>query len=313
MLSFLMLWLIVPTFSKNASDNPALENVGYNQHCMACHGQQTYYYYNDWVEKDIKERMNPYFVIDSTLYYQSNHASFKCIDCHSMDYETFPHDGELRMEEKYSCMDCHGGDDSYAEYNFEGIEKQYLESVHSQKHSESFNCWLCHDPHTYKTSMRNNVNLKEVIDYSNQMCLNCHNASGGKYILVSEQLKPGFQEIHNWLPNQELHFKSVRCLECHTQSNDTSVLISHNITEVELAVKKCVECHSKNSLLMASLYKHQNIEQRSKLGFFNASILNESYIIGANRNYYLNLASIIITILVVLGIGIHTFFRIKNK
>ncbi len=64
---------------------------------------------------------------------------------------------------------------------------------------------------------------------------------------------------------------------------------------------------------MASLYKFESKEQRRD-GFFNGIILNSSYVIGANRNEYLNLLSLIIFIVVMVVIVIHIVFRIrKNK
>ena len=96
-----------------------------NQRCLKCHGHKYYYYYNDWVERDIKERMNPYLIIDSAMFYESNHRNFSCTDCHSEEFTTFPHPGELRMEPKFECLDCHGGDDTYAYYNFEKIDAEY--------------------------------------------------------------------------------------------------------------------------------------------------------------------------------------------
>jgi len=64
---------------------------------------------------------------------------------------------------------------------------------------------------------------------------------------------------------------------------------------------------------MASLYKFQIREKRNKLGFFNASILSESYIIGANRNYYLNVVSIVIFGLVFTGVLFHGLLRFLKK
>jgi predicted membrane protein len=65
---------------------------------------------------------------------------------------------------------------------------------------------------------------------------------------------------------------------------------------------------------MASLYKHQTIKQRGNIGFVNAAILNEAYVVGANRNYYLNLISILIFGMTLVGITIHAILRvIKNK
>ncbi len=62
---------------------------------------------------------------------------------------------------------------------------------------------------------------------------------------------------------------------------------------------------------MASLYKFESKEQR-KDGFFNGIILNESYVIGANRNEYLNLVSLLIFIGVLGVIAIHIIFRIRK-
>jgi hypothetical protein len=63
---------------------------------------------------------------------------------------------------------------------------------------------------------------------------------------------------------------------------------------------------------MASLYKFESKEQRRD-GFFNGIILNESYVIGANRNEYLNLLSMVIFVALLGVIAVHIVFRIRNK
>ena len=113
-------------------------------------------------------------IIKRSEFYSSNHKSFSCTDCHSNDYVKFPHSGELRMEEKYNCIDCHGGDEKFAQYHFEEIEAEYQKSTHFKMDEEGFTCWKCHDPHTYKISVRNSTNLKQTIAYDNAICLNCH-------------------------------------------------------------------------------------------------------------------------------------------
>jgi hypothetical protein len=50
-------------------------------------------------------------------------------------------------------------------------------------------------------------------------------------------------------------------------------------------------------------------EKRSKSGFLNAAILNDSYVIGANRNQFLNYGSLVIFGMVILGIAIHAVLR----
>lgn len=288
--------------------DPAI--VEENQQCFNCHGNEKFYYYNDWLERDIKERMNPYYIIDSALFYQSNHKTFRCIDCHSMDYAEFPHNRELRMEPIYECMDCHGYDDNYAEYNFEKIEEEFHKSVHSTNHDEEFTCWMCHDPHTYKINARTNFSVKEVIKYDNEICLSCH-ADIDKYQLLTTKSNPNILETHDWLPNQEAHFMNVRCIECHTQVQD-NLLVAHNVEPKENAVKKCVECHSANSLLMASLYRYRAVERRNEFGFLNGAILTEAYVIGANGHPLLRMASIVIFVVVLLVIAIHAFLRFRK-
>jgi hypothetical protein len=63
---------------------------------------------------------------------------------------------------------------------------------------------------------------------------------------------------------------------------------------------------------MASLYKFESKAQRRD-GFFNGIILNESYVIGANRNEYLNLLSLILFVGVIGVISIHIIFRIRKS
>jgi len=282
-----------------------------NSNCFYCHGSPTYSYYNDVLERNVTKRMNPYFLIDSVLYYDQNHKSFECIDCHSYEFKTFPHNNTLRMEPMPSCLDCHEGDDATAMYNFEIINDEFHESVHSTKHSEEFTCWMCHNPHSYKINATNNSNVLETIIYDNNICLSCH-ADINKYQLISSNTKPNVIDKHDWLPNQRAHFAHVRCIECHTHTSDEA-LVAHHIQAKDKAVKKCVECHSSNSILMASLYRFKAQENRQKFGFFNAAILKETYLIGANRNLYLNILSIIIFGSVIFIILVHTILRILLK
>ncbi len=305
--------LIQPLTSQTPVEEPQrdYEFQEENQECLKCHGHTYYYYYNDWIEREVKERMNPYCIVDSAEFYISNHWNFRCVDCHSEDYADFPHAGELRMEPIYECLDCHGGDDHYAQYNFEGIDEEFHKSVHSSKHSEEFTCWMCHSPHTYRINARTNENMQEFILYDNEICLSCH-ANTSKYQLLTTLDNPNILDKHDWLPNQGLHFKNVRCIECHAEINN-DLLVAHNVQPKEKAVKRCVDCHSKNSMLLTSLYKMQFTDQRSLTGFSNAAMLEEAYIIGANRNYYLNRLSVVLFGLVLLLITVHAVLRSTIK
>jgi hypothetical protein len=119
-------------------------------------------------------------------------------------------------------------------------------------------------------------------------------------------------KVHSWLPNQELHFSHVRCIECHTEVND-SLMVSHDILPKEKALRNCVECHTTNSRLKASLYKYQNLQARAGNGKLNTVLSNESYIIGAHQSPFLKLLSIIIFLATLAGVITHIVFRITNK
>jgi len=278
---------------------------------LHCHGNMTYSYAIEWSGNTIRKILNPYYRIDTTEFYQSNHKNFRCVDCHSDEYEDFPHPGELKMEASYTCLDCHEGDEDHADYQFERLAEEFEASVHFDRHSTAFTCWKCHDPHAYKTMARNSNSIVEIVAHNNAMCMDCHQHEE-KQRVFSDTLKASLEVIHHWLPNQSLHFNKVRCLECHTPIPE-DILISHKVLAKEQAVKNCVECHSTNSRLMASLYTFNNLENRSRTGFLNAVILNEAYVIGANRNYILNALSIIIFGMVMLGIMIHASLRIRKR
>lgn len=298
-------------------DNKVLDSATYvsrfdadNNRCFKCHGQEKYEYTNETLGKQVKAMMCSERIIHKNEFYSSNHKSFSCTDCHSEEYVKFPHSGDLRMEQKYNCIDCHGGDEKFAKYHFEEIEAEYKKSTHFKMEDDGFTCWKCHNPHTYKISVRNEENLKQTIAYDNGICLNCH-SNFSNYQLLTDRKEINIIEKHDWLPNQTSHLANVRCIECHSQINN-NIPVSHLILPKAQAVKLCNECHSKTSILMASLYKFESKEQRRD-GFFNGIILNASYVIGANRNEYLNIVSLIVFLVVLVIIGIHIFLRVRNK
>jgi hypothetical protein len=293
------------------TDLSQLKNAEENEKCLKCHGQSKYSFENAESQKTVTKKMYTELVIDRDLYYQSNHRQFRCTDCHSEEYDSFPHPGALRMEAKANCIDCHGGDEQYAKFEFEKIDTGFMASVHSEKHSEDFTCWMCHNAHTYKINARTNEVLKETITYDNMICLNCH-ANNKNYQILTEKEKPNILQKHEWLPNQVSHFTNVRCIECHAKNEDTLV-VAHHIVPKEQAVRKCESCHSKNSILYASLYKYQVAELRQKEGLVKGLLFGGATTIGPDRDNTLNLISLIIFGLTVLGIAIHAFIRIQKS
>ena len=314
LLTVIFLGIILNTtlFAQNERQEIIEETKPLNQACFDCHGQKYYTFTNSQTGQEVRREMWDKFRIDDSLYYQSNHFSFACTDCHDMGYEDYPHPPAAREEQIFTCTDCHGFTESDQKYQFDKIEEAYYESVHYERQPDNFSCWDCHDPHTYVVKARRTNNIKEIISYNNAQCLECHGNVDKFKLLTGEERN--IMDKHEWLPNQKAHFSSVRCIECHTKVNE-ELLIAHQVMPKDSAVRNCVECHSQNSLLLSTLYKHQVKENRKQNGFYNGVILNDSYVIGASRNELLNKISIAIFLLTIGGIFVHAvlrFFLIKK-
>ncbi|HCE57467.1 MAG TPA: hypothetical protein DER09_06570 [Prolixibacteraceae bacterium] len=282
-----------------------------NHACLKCHSSQIISFLNEVTNTDQKRLMNPYYIMDTTAIRLGVHKSFDCTDCHSYDYTTYPHDGKLKLQPMSSCLDCHGGDPTYAQYQFERIDEEFKKSIHFQVSGDHFSCASCHNQHTYKPTARNSGSIEEIVAYSNSLCLSCHNDMN-RYEMISGHENPKIVQIHEWLPNQELHFKNVRCIECHTEVTDT-LMVSHNILKKEQAVRKCVECHNADSRLKASLYKYANLQSRSDSSSVKSIFTNQSYVIGAQQFPLLKKLSYIIFFMAIGAMLIHLIFRYLKK
>lgn len=306
-----LLWFVMvssPLMATTYSDTPELSEE--SKQCLECHSLMRYRLVDPFTGDTATFKMYEELRIDPMDYLNATHGSFSCLDCHSYEYETHPHPIEVKFEPRYECMDCHGNNDVFAEFNFGKIAEEFDISIHGNHYIENFSCWSCHNPHTYKNTARKGGPISDVVAYNNSMCLGCHGDISHYAVLIERQLTNMLSK-HDWLPNQSLHFRKVRCIDCHAATND-SILVAHHILPAKEAVKNCVDCHSTNSILLASLYKHQVIERRNKFGFFNAAITSEAYIIGANRNYFFNVISLVILGLVISAITVHAVFRYIN-
>ncbi len=290
----------------------AQENEFTTEHqCLKCHSKATFSFHNELMDTEMRRLMNPHYILDTIGIANGVHHNFDCTDCHSFEYTTYPHDANLKLEPLATCIDCHGGDETYASFQFDRIAEETEKSVHRQAYGDAFTCSKCHDQHTYTPVARTSSTVKEIVQFSNNMCLSCHN-NMEKFQLVSGRENPEIVQVHGWLPNQQLHFQHVRCIECHTEVTD-SLMVSHNILKKEYAVRKCVECHTANSRLKASLYKYENLQARSADGSVNTLLVNESYMVGAQQSPLLKLISIIVFLTTLAGIGVHQGFRIFKK
>lgn len=258
--------LLCAIFLSFGSEKPAVTIDGESKQCLVCHGSPRYELTDTLTGETVTMKMHAELQIDPVEYSKATHGAFKCTDCHSIDYHIHPHPVSTKFEVNYTCMDCHGGDETYASFNFETIEEEYLKSIHATELGSEFSCWSCHNPHTYRLSDKEPGQLINRVARNNSACLHCHGDINNYAVLIEKEL-PDLIKSHSWLPNQSLHFRKVRCIDCHAANND-SIMVAHLVLPASESVKNCVECHSTNSILMGSLYKHQAAEKRNKLGFY---------------------------------------------
>ncbi len=255
-------------------------------YCLRCHGMETLAY-RDSISGDV---VNLY--VNPEQYQTSNHKRLECINCHKADYSQYPHPDSVKSENLY-CLDCHKDDPKFVPFRFAEIEPDFQNSVHANQ--ANISCFSCHNPHQFKVS-RVGDDISEVVRYDNEICLNCH----------SEQLVIS----HNWLPNLQLHWRSVRCIECHTPAGKH---FSHKILAAKDSVKNCIECHSKEATLLTSLYKYRSQEDLQKTGWFNKAVFNNAYIIGMSRNETVDFWSLIILLLMIAGLFAHGLGRFLTR
>ncbi len=281
-----------------------------NESCFKCHSLRKYEYTDEATGQQERGLMLPWMIILRQQFYESNHKSFKCTECHSHDFEIYPHPEEIKSEYHFHCLDCHGGDPAYAAFKFEEIDAEYSKSVHFSLEEKGFTCWNCHDPHVNKLMARNSKNFEEIIAYDNNICLDCH-ADNYEFSSFSDSIRVNLRKSHKWLPNQTIHLKAVRCIDCHNTISE-KVLVSHLIVPGGEAVRDCNKCHSDKATAMTSLLAIWSRDDDSK-EFNNDSVLDALSIIGPGRNRMISWLSTILFASVILIIGIHLLFRIIKR
>jgi Zn finger protein HypA/HybF involved in hydrogenase expression len=280
--------------------------------CLVCHGKLVYTLTDTLTGTVRKQLMSEHNLVVPDLFYNSVHWSFNCLDCHSEGFKTFPHPLETRFETSWGCIDCHGYDPNYAQYRFEEIDAEYQRSVHYTATEGLITCWKCHDPHYYNPLARQTTGGREYILRSNEICLRCHGNSDIMGLINDDNVSIVLPK-HEWLPDVDRHMEAVRCIDCHTRMTD-SVLVAHEVMPADSAVRGCTDCHSKNSILMGTLYKYAARESRDEKGFINGVILrNESYVIGANRSKFISFTGLFLIGMTIAVSMVHTIFRIIIK
>ncbi|WP_456433932.1 cytochrome c3 family protein [Thermosulfuriphilus sp.] len=157
--------------------------------CLGCHGNE------DILDMSPEERLEMVvptptrkpvkkgcisLYVDESRFSASVHGDLDCLDCHT-EIAKIPHPQRMGVVD---CSACH-----------EDAVSQYQNSKHA-KVSKCL-CYECHNPH-YARSFHQ-LSIGERIS----ICLQCHDG-------VS----------HDWLPQQEYHFKYLECTVCHTPKSE---------------------------------------------------------------------------------------------
>ncbi len=291
---------IGPNISGKPTDPPC-EGAAIDQnYCYRCHSKTAPmmdFGFDLWRVDDL--------IIGPENYNSSNHAKLNCLDCHGFTWPFFPHsDATLVGGRDMACLECHKDQKKFGKYRFGTIEQEFHQSVHGKRLQE-FSCLSCHDPHKFDIPDPDRE-IRVTVEHSNNICLKCH-LSSALFSNLTNRPRPVLEESHDWLPNPQSHWDHVRCVECHTPHEAE---FSHRILKAKSAERLCVMCHTRDSILLTTLYKHRINENRERAGFTNSVVFNEAYIIGMTRNVYLDWASNLLFLCTVLGIMCHALLRI---
>jgi hypothetical protein len=146
-----------------------------------------------------------------------------------------------------------------------------------------------------KASRLETAHLAAVQD--NAMCQSCHDDDARYMALKLPALnqttsklaaqRPDMGKTHDWLPHFDLHLAATRCIDCHSPAVDAGPL-SHEVQGKDKALRRCEACHGGDTELGRRLYKRMLLDKPgSEGGFANAALLTEVYVVGANRNQWL--------------------------
>ncbi len=269
-----------------------------------------------------------------------------CISCHIksenqtsiskslVNYEKSVHGAQLMggNQNAATCIDCHGthnlqkASSPNSTVNKKNISKvcgkchistahEYDMSIHgkavAQGNPDSPSCTFCHGEHdiakipeiSQSEFSANHINKTTFVENQMVYCVVCHidKTMMSKYDIST------VQEAHEWLPKMSIHWETVRCIDCHSSFSPPHM--SHDILAPEKTVQKCEECHSKNSILMTKLYKHEKEKSREKFGFINGTILSDAYVVGTTRNLILDTGFIMLLSITAIFILLHSFLR----
>ncbi len=279
-----------------------------NARCLTCHvgdsahAQQGGLLFGVPSNGDGTLRQSPGFLA-------SNHGSMACTTCNVGAFRDYPHVAARGAMPAASldCAECHAT-------RTPRIEAEIARSVHARRYGDSLTCTTCHDPHVMVSGARA-TDPRALVAQDNAACLSCHGSAAAAPRFAGQVVpavaRPDIDAIHAWLPNPGRHWAAVRCIDCHTPMVAPTALlgVSHRIVGKDEARRDCATCHTVDSALRATLYRHLHSGEASARGLQNAAIARSSYVIGATRNTTLDAGAILAVLAVLLGVLGHGFLR----
>ena len=261
----------------------------WNDDCLSCHSEEGV---KNPPRAGMDLKLLASLTQDADRFHGGDHGAMACKDCHTEAYVPYPHLPKAKEKIK-GCIECH-------QQPAKIIEPEFKLSVHFKELGDKFTCLSCHESHTMrKASKLGSPHLATVQD--NIQCLTCHGDDQQWAKFKPKDKRVDMDVAHEWLPERERHFAQVRCMDCHTPVSDLT--LSHQVLPKDKAVRDCATCHAEDGELGRRLYKNVLRNGRDGwAGFVNAPWLNEIYVIGANRNAWIEwggLACLILTLAIV--------------
>lgn len=266
--------------------------------CFRCHAMATLGFRDEKTGRPVRLAITP------AAWHASNHRRLACTKCHDTGFRSWPHPARLAGE-KLHCLKCHRDDPHLRARRFPEIGAEVKASAHVRALGAAFDCFACHDPHAFRIGDQG-APPSERAAAVNAVCLGCH-AVPLRFATLTDKPPPDLAVAHAWLPNAASHFTTVRCLDCHAST--AAPALGHRLLPAREARRGCAECHTRDSALLATLYRHRTRERRAAYGFVNAALLNDAYVVGATRNLALDRLSLGVFGAALLGLAAHAWGR----
>lgn len=306
-----LLGLLISPAPVASADEPEPEQRLPTLPCLGCHsGTQT----SRRIVFDPRSGTRKDVTVDLARKAEGVHSKLACPTCHSRGFDRFPH--RPAAERRFpACRDCHPRSEppeaarADAAYDFPRLEREHAATAHAgafRKVRGERDCEACHHPHYMRTSASLALpsRLRAVHDAP---CRACHDATASGPL--ADPLRPDPIAAHAAIPDATGHLRAARCIDCHA-SRDRP--IAHDLLNGP-AAEGCVDCHRRESALLAGLWRFVPDAGATRDGFTNARLLDEHHVPAVTRPAALDRAAPWAFAALGLAIGAHLILRLAAR